>query len=969
VLHWNLDEGAGNAAKDSSGNGQDGTIGGTAHWVKGMVSGALQFDGKTNYIAVDSLNINTGIFSVALWIMPTGVPYTTGYQSIFHDDTWTWGSVQAHLRAETSLVNVDVYGGGAVTSTTALQSNHWYHILATFEKIDTQNGVSKLYINGVLENTKSGWASTPALGALNFGAWTKGSRFFPGVMDDIRIYDHVVLAEEIPAIMLGERPKELASGPVPKDQTTDVPRDEVLIWTPGEYAATHNVYFGTNSNDVNNATATSPLLVSTGQAATTYQPTILFDFGQTYYWRVDEVNAPNKPGLFKGSTWSFTAETYGRPITTPIKATASSQSNTLTGPEKTIDGSGLNAQDQHSIDAGQMWLSKSKQTPVWIQYEFDQVYNLHQMWVWNQNQITELDDGNGALDVTIETSIDGTTWTALANVPQFAQATAEDTYVHNTTVDFGGIKAKFVRLNILSNWGDARQSGLAEVRFFYVPLKAFGPTPVSGTTDVAVDSLLNWRPGRTAAGHEVYFGADPNALTKVGTATGHTYSLVSAGAEYEKTYYWKVNEVNGTDTWAGDVWSFSTAQYFVVDDFESYDDKCNRIFYTWADGYGAAAPECGGAPVAGNGSGSTVGNASAPYAERTVVHGGSKQSMPMAFDNPGATSYSEATRTFAVGQDWVQGGVKTLVLYFRGVEDNAAGQIYVKINNSKVVYNGNAQALTLPVWKQWNIDLSSVGGSLRSVTSLTIGVSGSGKGTVYIDDILLYRSAPAVVQPVDPGTTGLSAYYMMDGDMKDSSGKGYNGTVVNDPVFVDSRTGFGKALQFDGTDDHVDLPIGPLISSLTSTTITTWANFTTTSTGSWVRIFDFGTGVTSGNPLIYMFLTPRQSTAGAMRFAITTGSSGGEQGLNAPGSLSAGWHHVAVVIDGSAMTLRLYLDGDVVASGATTVLPKDLGVTTQNRLGRSQWSADGYYQGLMDEFRIYNRALSDGEVRYLAGDR
>src|SRR3989304_1590129 len=115
----------------------------------------------------------------------------------------------------------------------------------------------------------------------------------------------------------------------------------------------------------------------------------------------------------------------------------------------------------------------------------------------------------------------------------------------------------------------------------------------------------------------------------------------------------------------------------------------------------------------------------------------------MAFDNPGATSYSEATRTFAVPQDWVQGGIKTLVLYFHGASDNAAGQLYVKINNNKVVYNGKADALTTSLWRQWNIDLASVGGNLRSVTSLAIGVSGTGKGMVYIDDIRLYRSAPA----------------------------------------------------------------------------------------------------------------------------------------------------------------------------------------------------------------------------------
>ena len=97
-------------------------------------------------------------------------------------------------------------------------------------------------------------------------------------------------------------------------------------------------------------------------------------------------------------------------------------------------------------------------------------------------------------------------------------------------------------------------------------------------------------------------------------------------------------------------------------------------------------------------------------------------------------------------QDWIQGGIKTLVLYFHGAADNAAGQLYVKINNTKVIYNGKSDVLTMPLWKQWNIDLASVGGNLRSVRSLTIGVSGSGKGLVFIDDIRLYRAAPAVCQ-------------------------------------------------------------------------------------------------------------------------------------------------------------------------------------------------------------------------------
>jgi len=262
-------------------------------------------------------------------------------------------------------------------------------------------------------------------------------------------------------------------------------------------------------------------------------------------------------------------------------------------------------------------------------------------------------------------------------------------------VNFGGARAKFVRLNILSNWGNATQSGLAEVRFFYVPLKAFGPTPALGDTGVGVDSLLNWRPGRTAASHEVYFGADQSALSKVGTVTGHTYSLVSAGAEYEKTYYWKVDEVNGTDTWPGDVWSFSTRGYGVVDDFESYDDECNRVYYAWKSGASNSEnADCGQSAYGGNGTGSIVGNDNPPYADRTAdnVHSGS-QAMPFFYDNTAGYTTSEATRTFSPAQNWAQGGVKALVLFFRGDPANGAGQLYVKVNSTKLTYNGDAASV------------------------------------------------------------------------------------------------------------------------------------------------------------------------------------------------------------------------------------------------------------------------------------
>ncbi len=465
----------------------------------------------------------------------------------------------------------------------------------------------------------------------------------------------------------------LAGGPSPINGETDIPRDAVLSWTTGKFAATHDVYMGTNLDDVTNAEKGSALLVSS-QATTAFDPAGLLDFGQTYYWRIDEVNAAPDSFVYKGKIWSFTAETYGYAVR-PTKATASSSLASTMGPDKTIDGSGMDlATDGHGVSASTMWLSKKQTTPpVWIQYEFDKVYKLHEMWVWNSNQAVEQAVGFGAQDVTVEYSTDGTTWTKLDGVPAFTQALGEEPYPHDTTVAFGGASAKFVKLTINSNWADtAKQAGLSEVRFFYVPVQAFKPSPANAGGDVAVGATLNWRPGREAVSHSLYISADANAVANETVAskavTGHSFDLTSLNLDYGRTYYWKVNEVNdaaATKVWQGEVWSFTTIAYAVVDNFDSYDNVCNRIFFAWVDGFGySATPDCSIAGASGNGTGSTVGNDSAPFAEKTVTRGGS--SMPLRFDNTKSPFYSETQRTWSAGTNWTGGGVNTLVVYMRG---------------------------------------------------------------------------------------------------------------------------------------------------------------------------------------------------------------------------------------------------------------------------------------------------------------
>lgn len=613
---------------------------------------------------------------------------------------------------------------------------------------------------------------------------------FAGVIDDVRVYSHVLTESELQDVMVGRRPQsKVAFAPLPEDEQTDVARDTVLGWTPGDYAQKHDVYFGTAFADVNNATSNNPLgvLVSPNQDANSYAPSSVLDYGKTYFWRIDEVNAPPDSTAYKGDVWSFTTEptVYALP---GDKITATASSSQDGGPEKTVDGSGP-FNDLHSVDTKAMWLSaKGDPGSAWIRYDFDRLYKLRQMLVWNYNGPLLL-SGFGLKNATIEYSTDGVTWTALSGTNAFAKASGKDSYACNTTVDLGGIVTKSIRITANSNWGGSafRQYGLSEVRFLHTPIAARYPSPESEATDVAVDVTLRWRSGREAARHDLYMSTDEQSV-KDGTAPVTTVSQAGYGPlslDLDKTYYWKVNEVNTAGTPAtveGDVWSFSTAEYLVVDDFESYtNDSPKRVFQTWIDGMGFSADGFFPDGNPGNGSGSTVGYdpQQGNIMETATVHGG-KQAMPLSYDNTGVAN-AEAIRTFAPGQNWTNAGIQTLVLYFYGTT-GSSGQLYVKVNGTKVVYSGDAANMARPQWCQWNIDLASLGANLQNVTTLTIGIDGAGaSGKVYIDDIRLYRAAPAMpkeqVWIEAEATATIAAPLEVFSDKPDASGGKYMASV------------------------------------------------------------------------------------------------------------------------------------------------------------------------------------------------
>ncbi len=313
---------------------------------------------------------------------------------------------------------------------------------------------------------------------------------------------------------------------------------------------------------------------------------------------------------------------------------------------------------------------------------------------------------------------------------------------------------------------------------------AFSPDPWNGQADVVQFVIVSWRAAREALAHDVYFGEDETAVAVATPASLGVYqgrqlaelNTYDPGAlEWGTTYYWRideVNEANPNSPWKGSVWSFTTADYVVVDDFESYNDRDNFIFDTWLDGFGYGDPNipAGGATVppyyAGNGTGSIVGYMFAPFAEQEIVHGGG-QSMPMGYDNDGTlfdgTSseetgklfYSEAERAWETPQDWTSNDADTLTLYFGGEMGNSPEPLYVGIEDNSgriaVVVHPDAEAVQATAWQKWQIalaDVQTVGVDVAAVKKMVIGVGDrnnpqpGGTGRIYIDDIRLTKRMP-----------------------------------------------------------------------------------------------------------------------------------------------------------------------------------------------------------------------------------
>ena len=674
---------------DATGNGHDGTPFDAPPIVDDPVRGqVLETNGTGRVRVADAEDLNfegNESFSYMMWVNYDSGLVGSGWRTIFVKGRTQDGGGTTY--------NADVlYGfwispdgnwhvscGNVRADTNPAQAGEWHH-LATVQ--DGDAGTVTFYIDGQ-EIPAGGGTAGPCESPdwpLFFGAaGTDQSAFesFSGRIDEAQIYNHALTEDEILSAMEGAGANPYAVAPIPADGSLLEDTWANLSWRAGEFTVSHDVYIGDNFNDVNNG------------AEGTFVDNIANNF--------IVVGFPGfafPDGLVPGTTYYWRIdEVNDTEPNSPWKGDIWSFS---IPPKTAYAPDPIDSAESINLNASLNWTAGfgTKMHTIYFGDNFDDVNN-----------------------ATVGFPLGTTTYSP-------GPLELSKTYFWRVD-EFDGI-----------------DTFKGDVWSFITEGAVGSPDPANGTVDITQLPVLTWVPGVFADIHELYFGADAASLELKSSGNLGSESFEPGQLEWNTTYYWRVDEANSTNAdspWTGPLWSFTTANFLIIDDMESYNDidesesGSNRIYLAWIDGFDNPATN-----------GSVVGNANPPFAEQTIVHGG-LQSMSMAYNN--VVGKSEATLTLSSNRDWTVNGVNTLTIWFRGESANAAENLYVALNGNTVVNHDNPDAAQITSWTQWNIDLQAFadqGVNLTNVSSITLGLSSvaSGSGIIYFDDIRLYPPAP-----------------------------------------------------------------------------------------------------------------------------------------------------------------------------------------------------------------------------------
>ncbi|MBL7146677.1 MAG: hypothetical protein ISS76_20730 [Phycisphaerae bacterium] len=518
-------------------------------------------------------------------------------------------------------------------------------------------------------------AVPPTDGSEQIAADIRIGMFFHYYAQDVLNENGFALIEAAVRYVFGVKPQ--ARNPEPRDGEFYPDVWATLGWKPGDLAVSHDVYFGDNFDDVNTAAESTFMGNQAAKFLIVGFPGFAFP-----------------DGLVPGTTYYWRVDEINNnepnsPWTGPVWSFK-------IPPKTAYSPNPADGTLSIATDADLSWTAGfgSKLHTVYFGDNFDNVNN------------------------------------AAAGLPQ-----------GTTTYDPGTLKLAKTYYWRVDEF-DVFETHKGDVWSFTTEGGVDNPDPANRALNITQTPVITWAPGIYADTHEIYFGTDSTSLELKGSGNLGSESYDPGQLEWDTTYYWRIDEANNANTdspWTGPLWSFTTANFLIVDDMESYNDTnegepaSNRIYLAWIDGFDSPAIN-----------GSVVGNANAPFAEQTIVHSGS-QSMPMSYNN--AVGKSEATLTLTSNRNWTVKGVNTLTIWFRGTANNAAENLYVALNGSAVVNNDNPDAALRTSWTRWNIDLQAFadqGVNLANVNSITLGLGNrnnpvaGGSGIMYFDDIRLY---------------------------------------------------------------------------------------------------------------------------------------------------------------------------------------------------------------------------------------
>jgi hypothetical protein len=881
-----------------------------------------------------------------------------------------------------------------------------------------------------------------------------------------------------------------AYDPSPPDGGWSI-EDFLTSWTPSCLADRHDIYFGTDFNDVNDGTC----LWEGGLGCWPDWSDPFFTFvgaivpGQRYYWRIDEKDSNSVVTFPKGDIWTFQARggavmhytfdgpndtnlpipipddlnnvsfgrTYGggdgdatakygepNPLVNPLGTSAHFDTGPTGGSGSGMALSRLTygfdiidlAGDGYTIE---MWVNQDERTTNGTRGEFggddfaaslfrrfDRSYILA---IGEDGALRYAHSGDGD-DETIESkagAIPLGEWVHVAAVydGDGSDPCAEQKlYIGGELVDTGwaqstnpydddDVSIAGAQRPAREGWpktGNAFNGYIDELRVSDVallpsqflirgdPNLAWLPRPSHGKTKVDIRTKLKWNPGDIADSHDIYLGTsesdvtDANSTVTLGVWIDNQEpnEYDPCGLELDTTYYWRIDEVNDSNRWKGNIWRFSTANFVALETCEQYSSPGNELYDTWDDNEE-------------NDSGAFVDLGSEAYE--------SDQSMYYSYNNTinwGYGAYVSESSRLVDFNDWNSRGLKILTLHFYGDPANNTEELYVGVESSaggdyseaRYGDEGNDNNdVNEAEWHEWLIPLSNFtegGTDLNDVETIYVGfgdrtntTTAGGGGYVYIDEIWLQLplcvpgegplydlnddcivgwgdieviagewlktdvNCPAVAPP-----SGLIGHWALDGDANDSNGTNH-GTAEGEYAWVAGKIG-PNSIQFIDNNDggRVLVPDDASLTPAAEVTVAAWVNPDEDHEESSRVVVKGG-----DDNETYMLQMPETNPSFLVRDPCGEG-----QGVDSNRDLERDeWTHIAGSFDGS--TLRFYVNGHLTNSesssfGSFAPQADANGLAIGNRSDAN----DKAFIGEIDDVRLYDVALSQCDVVYLASE-